>query len=413
MLKNKKKRLFFILSIIILLVIGVIFFLCFDFTKFENAEEYQKKMQDYGLDLLYSNKEANKNQSVKKIEVLKIVIAATTNSNYLPGSNEEATDEQYIEYAKAKGYIIDEINLNNYNKRATYLDLINIISNAKYYVLNKDLEATVEPDFRNFDKLTKLQKQYIKDLVSNELIKNGTYSIKLDRKIKKAYVNEMVIKYIEKFNLLVYGNNTIVTNSDELPSNSEDYPYIVKEVEKKVYEQPYVENNGDDPYNSVEYFKYRKDYYESTIKTCEDYYNYLLNVNYNTIDVSTFKEKIKDLVCGQVEYSQLEKYVQYIKDNKIVLQGKATVQLPCIYDDGIDNIVRMKLEFNIINSNTRDNIIYMDLSESTKKTYNDKNIVYIDAKLGYALGTFRTFCYQLPINTMLLEMSKNDIKITE
>lgn len=61
---------------------------------------------------------------------------------------------------------------------------------------------------------------------------------------------------------------------------------------------------------------------------------------------------------------------------------------PAIYFDGLEYVVRMKLEFEIKNSDTKYNLLYMDPigSDSSKVKYeNDKYTVYIDAKMGNAI----------------------------
>ena len=222
----------------------------------------------------------------------------------------------------------------------------------------------------------------------------------------------MLIKYIEKFNLLTSGKSDLVLEEDKGPSNKQEYPYILKEVPNEVYEQPYVESQGKDACNSLEYYKIRKEYFNITAKICESYYNEILNIDYKTISYENLKEKLKDLVVGSLKEEQLKKYIEYVKNNKIVLKGKATVQMPCIYYDGLENIVRTKLEFEIVESNTNENILYMDLlEEDQKKVYNNSNLIYIDARLGYVINSDKTYIYQYPINTMLLKMSKDKIEI--
>ena len=100
---------------------------------------------------------------------------------------------------------------------------------------------------------------------------------------------------------------------------------------------------------------------------------------------------MKDNILQYVLYGTegLDDYVNYVKEHKIVIEGKSTVMFPAIYFDGLEYVVRMKLEFEIKNSDTKDNLLYMDPinSENTKVKYeNNKYTVYIDAKMGNAIG---------------------------
>lgn len=413
--KNNKKKIVLLIVLIVILILGITTYFIINRDKFIDAEMYENKMNDYALNKIYENESSKHNQKLKKIEALKGVIFATTGSNVLYSDKDEKdlSNQDYIEYGEKKGYIINNsITLENCEKSATYLDIINLVSNAKYYVLEKDYDDKVKPNFSNFEKFTDEVKKNITDLVSNDILVNSNDKFNINKNVKKGHFNEMLIKYIEKFNLLTSGKSELVLEEDKGPSNKQEYPYILKEVPNEVYEQPYVESQGKDACNSLEYYKIRKEYFNITAKICESYYNEILNIDYKTISYENLKEKLKDLVVGSLKEEQLKKYIEYVKNNKIVLKGKATVQMPCIYYDGLENIVRTKLEFEIVESNTNENVLYMDLlEEDQKKVYSNSNLIYIDARLGYVINSDKTYIYQYPINTMLLQMSKDKIEI--
>ncbi len=408
-MKRKIKKIYIILIIAIICVISLL--LLFNFLKVTNTlnDEYSQKMHDYSLYNLYASEN---DKYVSKIELLKIVVCATINSNTLPIQTSEPSDSDWLEYGKEKGYIIkDSINEKNYNQKAKLIEAIEMISNAKYYVLLKDYDVSKNVSFSDISKYSKEQQEHIKDLVSNEILEDRNASLKGNKKLTKQQLNEMVVKYINKFNLLTAGKDNIQLDDNKKPSNKSDYAYIDKNVEKEVYEQPYVQNQSNEACNSLEYYKIKKDYFDITAKICEDYYNTILNIDYRTVNYDDLNNELQKLVVGSVKEEELKKYIDYVKANKIVLKGKATVQMPCIYYDGLENIVRTKLEFEIIESDTNENILYMDLSESTNKVYSDNNLIYIDARLGYVLNSDKSYVYQNPINKMLLEMSKGKIEV--
>ena len=127
---------------------------------------------------------------------------------------------------------------------------------------------------------------------------------------------------------------------------------------------------------------------------------------------------MKDNILRYVLYGTegLKEYVNYVKSNKIIIQGKSTVMFPTIYFDGLEYNVRMKLEFEIKNSNTRDNLLYMDPinSDSTKVKYNnDKYTVYIDAKMGNAIGGSNALYNDNITIVNLLLNGQNDVMVRE
>lgn len=110
--------------------------------------------------------------------------------------------------------------------------------------------------------------------------------------------------------------------------------------------------------------------------------------------------------------SALKQYIDYVKNNKVILEGSAKAQIPCMYNDGGSCRIRMKLHFNVINSLTRDNLLYMDLNSEKIKTYSkDSYDIYIDANMGYVFGSKQVYVSQQDIVSMLLDMSKEEILV--
>ena len=113
----------------------------------------------------------------------------------------------------------------------------------------------------------------------------------------------------------------------------------------------------------------------------------ILNVDYNTINYDELREKLLGYLLYGTE--GLKDYVNYVKDNKIVITGKSSVVFPTIYFDGLQYVVRMRLEFEIKNADTKNNLLYMDPIddiENPVKYENNKYVVYIDTKMGNALS---------------------------
>src|SRR5699024_2310158 len=74
-------------------------------------------------------------------------------------------------------------------------------------------------------------------------------------------------------------------------------------------------------------------------------------------------------------------YVDYVIQNEIKIEGNAKVQMPIIYYDGMRYRVRVKLEFEILNSKTGKDILYMDINNSKEDYQKQKYIMYVDVPL--------------------------------
>lgn len=55
---------------------------------------------------------------------------------------------------------------------------------------------------------------------------------------------------------------------------------------------------------------------DQMIETAQNYYNTLLNIDYNTINEEEFKLRLEDYVLNGVSSKKMNKYIKYVKDNK-------------------------------------------------------------------------------------------------
>lgn len=414
-MKNKKivRLLLVLFCVMILIVIGI--FIYFNFFKEIKNSEFEEKINIYGLNKIYNNQSSKPNENVTKIEAIKLVIAATNNTlnfDSVTLGYEGNEEEKILQYAYKSGIVsIEEVNKNNCKSKAKIIDLIKYISRAKYYILKKDYLEMDNILLKDYDKYNEEEKIYISDLLAKEIIENNDYKLNANSNLKKHLCNKYIVNYINKMNLL-FSSDNLVTESDKLPENANEYPYIISGVEKEVYEQNYIIDNKDNFLNPSEFYTYRKDYYDLTIKRAEEYYNAILNVSYETINYNDMYNKLESLVTGKVNEKQLKDYIEYVKNNKIVIEGTAKAQVPCIYNDGGSCRIRMLLNFDIKNSLTRSDILYMDLSTNSKKNYGKNNYnIYIDAVMGYVLGSEQVYVTQKSVSSMLLDMSKDEIVV--
>ena len=136
-----------------------------------------------------------------------------------------------------------------------------------------------------------------------------------------------------------------------------------------------------------------------------------MNINYETITEEEISNKIKNMTVGLLNENEIKDYVEYVKANKIKLEGKATVQLPIVYYDGVEYRVRTQLEFEIKSSDTDLNILFLDVpnTQYTGKNFN----CYVDVRLGKVFDNDNFYSALKPISTMLLNNKDYGIKVIE
>ena len=411
--KNIKNKVIFLslIVVIILLMLGVIIF--FSNNKYKVYEKYEETMDMYDFSKLYNNKSPKSSEYVSDIEAIKIIIAASYNNkrNVFSLTDELTTDEMWYEYAKNLN-ILDESYKFNANKKVTLVEVIKYLSDSKNAILNTDINSSEKPTFSDYKKYNKKQQYSILDLVSCGILNNSTTSLDGNKKIRKGELNELIINFVEKYTLLS-SDATLLKSETERPSNANDYPYLLEDVDKEIYEQPYFKEDEEYFILPKDLYKVEKDNYNKISKTCENYFNSLLNINYTTITKDNFINAIKPYVIGEIDENKVQEYINYVIANKVILSGNATVQLPIIYNDGIDLRVRIKLTFSILQSDTKEDLLYLDKDYYSKLVYKEQNTIYIDAKLGYAINSNKIYNYQNPVYNMILKDYSEGIELKE
>lgn len=408
--ETKKIKLIIIVSLIIFSLVVVSLIYLFDIYKYKRYKSYEKIMDTYDFSKLYNNGTSRSNEYVSDIEAIKIIIAAAYNSsdNVFSLIEEFTTDEMWYEYAKENG-IVQDSSENKLNKKTSLIKVIEYISNTKNSILNMDISSEVKPTFSDYKDYNKEQRYAIIDLVSSEILTNNTEKLNGNKKIRKGEFNELIVNFVNKYTLLIT-NDSLVQNEEDMPSNSEEYPYVLENVEKEVYEQQFEIENPNDFISPAGFYKVEKGNYSEIVKMCENYYNALLNINYQSITKEGFIDSIKKYIIGDIAENKVQEYIDYVVKNHVIISGTATVQMPIVYNDGVDLRVRMKLEFSV-ESDTKENLLYLDQDYDSKIIYNEKNEIYFDAKLGYTLNSGKAYNYQRTIYTMILDKYKDNIQV--
>ena len=391
---DKRKRFIIILAISIAVIIGLAVFginLLINYNKFKPYKKYEETMKTYGFDKMYNNESTKTGESITKSEAIKMILSASFNmydiSGFAGTPEEDYDNAIWVEYAKYRGIIGEsDITKDNADDKATYIEVIRYLANAKVKLVGKELNSAINLKVKDFDKYKTDEQTAIEDMIENEIITVNTKKINGKKHIFKGQMNELISNYVVKYNTLTINDEKINISEDKEPSNKDQYPYTLASVDKSVYEKEFNVDDEENFKSPKELYTTKKEYYSQIQEIAEGYYDSILNIDYKTINYDEMKENLLQYVLYGVD--GLENYVNYVKEHKIVIEGKSTVMFPTIYFDGLEYVVRMKLEFEIKNSDTNYNLLYMDPinSENTKVKYeNDKYTVYIDAKMGNAI----------------------------
>lgn len=373
-----------IISIFIAIVVIGILFLGYtlfnvDYSKYE---KYEEKMNIYGFSQVYNNGKSNTKEKVTKSEAVKMILSCLYNVSSIDGialpTEETYSNAIWVEYAIKQGIVSrEEVNASNADDKVKYQEVLVWLYNIKAKVLNIEPDTAANFNIKDINAYNADQKFAIYDLLNSKVIIENTKRVDGNRKLYKGKLNELIVNFAEEYNTITVGNARININEDKIPENANMYPYTLASVQKDVYEIPFKNSNEGIIY-PIDYYKDNKEYYGQIKTYVENYYNTLLNVDYNNIKEGDFKRKIKKYVYDEIDDSKLSDYIKYVRDKHIKLTGKATAQLPCVYFDGQDYRVRVKLELKVESADTKDNLIYHDL-EAGKTTYTSDTItLYVD-----------------------------------
>jgi hypothetical protein len=376
----------------------------------------EEKMKLYQFDRLYNNKSVDSREYVTRSEALKLAMGASIARFNYADINPMATthyngyqDETWVEYAKAIGITDEDININNYNQNARYIDAIVYFENCKRIFLeNKSVRETVL-SFKDQDKYTSKELAALKDMVADGIITTLPENLNGYESITKGQLNELVVNFAEKYNTIALEGDTIVTDPAKFPSNADQYPYIISSVDKSVYEiSPACQWVNFK--NARELYKSKKLRYPQVKAWTESYFKSLLNIDYNTITEDGLRSNLEHYLIFKLNDKFIKDYVKYVKDNEIKIEGNAKLQVPIIHYDGTYYRARMKVTFKVIHSKTKDSLLYFDWLDSRKETYTKDNYeFYVDYPLTMALNSENIFLVEARLYEYILNVEKSGI----
>lgn len=411
-----KRKIVLLINCIVLIVIIVFAVIFIRRYNIENKYSfYKEKMDIYDYSKLYDNHKSTSYEKVTKLEAIKFVIAASNNTTNLErlilAENYDNETELWLKCAYQQNIVSEnEVNVENCTENATYIEFITYLYNAKINILEIKDSIDVQVLYKDYNKYSDNQKVAIESLLESNILENEDKKISGNKKLIKGIVSKTIYEYVTKLNTITVNRNEdkVVTEENNLPSNADEYPYILESVDKEVYEQEFSKTNADKFKAPSDYYKLKRKYYYTLKYRCESYYNNILNIDYNTFDVKQFIESLKPFSIDSLSEDEVNEYYNYIKENKIIIKGKATAQMPAIYSDGFYCRVRLNLQFEVISSDTNENLLIFEHLDGNTVKYNNKTYdIYIDSKLSYTLTSDCPFVSSTSIDNILLPMSKD------
>lgn len=419
--QDKKNKIIFTMSIILIVIVAIaVIFLGYTLINinYSKYEKYEDKMDIYGFSQVYNNGKANTREKVTKSEAVKMIIACLYNVSEIDGialpTEETYSNAIWVEYAIKQGIVTrEEVNASNADDKVKYQEVLVWLYNIKAKILNIEPDTSANYNIKDINAYNADQQLAIYDLLNSEIIVTNTKRIDGKKKLYKGKLNELIVNFAEKYNTITVGDARININEDKIPSNANMYPYTLANVQKEIYEINFVNAQKEGFISPISYYPDNKQYYSQIKSYVENYYNYILTVDYNTISKEQIKRKLKKYVLEDFDDAKLDEYVNYVKDNHIKLNGKATAQLPCVYYDGQDYRVRVKLEIVVESSDTKDNILLYDLDGSTISYNSNQITVYIDTIMNKNDTSETLFIKEGTIKPMIVKTSSSIVSKEE
>lgn len=419
--QDKKNKIIFTMSIILIVIVAIaVIFLGYTLINinYSKYEKYEDKMDIYGFSQVYNNGKANTREKVTKSEAVKMIIACLYNVSEIDGialpTEETYSNAIWVEYAIKQGIVTrEEVNASNADDKVKYQEVLVWLYNIKAKILNIEPDTSANYNIKDINAYNADQQLAIYDLLNSEIIVTNTKRIDGKKKLYKGKLNELIVNFAEKYNTITVGDARININEDKIPSNANMYPYTLASVPKEIYEINFVNAQKEGFISPISYYPDNKQYYSQIKSYVENYYNYILTVDYNTISKEQIKRKLKKYVLEDFDDAKLDEYVNYVKDNHIKLNGKATAQLPCVYYDGQDYRVRVKLEIVVESSDTKDNILLYDLDGSTISYNSNQITVYIDTIMNKNDTSETLFIKEGTIKPMIVKTSSSIVSKEE
>ncbi len=412
---NKKKvfksKITLIIIVLVILAVALLGYTLIKKTT-GNVSDYDRLMENYGFTSLYNS---NSDKLIKS-EAVKIVVASSLNVNditnnmfeYKEAEELEYPNQNWIDYAISVGMISEnEITTQNQDENISYVEVLRYLSSAKANILGKTLDIEEKVDYKDYEGYTTEQKWAISDAVHNGVLDNSKTRLNGNKDITKSKFNELIIRYVQNYNLLTLEGDKINIKQEKMPSNKNLYPYTLANVDKSIYEIDFAKVN-DDFKTPLEVYSELKTNYNKINEIITSYVENIFNIDYENIELQTYKDTMYKISMYKISSSSLDNYLKYVKDNKIKITSEQEVILPVIYFDGENYRARVQIKYNVESAIKLNDLIYGD--NEKEYTLGNKTI-YLDVP--FKINSNYNYVYLSNIDSSVLDNISGKVKLSK
>ncbi len=418
LLKNKIFQLG-LLGLVVIIAIIIIIINLLNTSIYDKYYKYEEKMNIYGFNKMYDNESAATTETVTKMEAIKMVLAVALNTDDITNyifEDRNYQDASWANYGQSmKITTKSPITADNYSEQISYIDVIEYFYNAQNILLSDIQNDELDKNIGDINEYTLDEQVAIKVLVANDVLVEAINDVNGQEMIFKGQLNELVINFANEFNTITFGeNNKMNIDPENVPSNADQYPFTLANFDKSVYELPLIGSTDIEFYSPASMFTYKKDSYQQMILFTEDFLETMLNIDYNTITAEKFAKDLNSYLIFDLPMSDIEEYVNYVKENEIKISGEAVTVVPAIYSDGMNYRVRTQIKFTVENSKTTEDILFGDLGIYESRIYNnDTYEFYVDYKMTDTINTETIYVSYSNLYSTILEKEKSGITLKE
>lgn len=306
------------------------------------------------------------NKEITKGELAKVIISLLYNlrdhSELGGGYIFEDPNSYWVDIGyRREIFTKEQINNDNINSKVTFRDMITYLTRTlkdrniiEFGKVQGYTEKTLNED----------ENKTMKYLVDNNIVPKKDIELNKNVSREKAYI--IVLKLLQKNGIIDVLGREIRTT--DLPTNSSEYPYILKDVSNEIYQAKNIGIDTADKaaktLNIKEVYYGNELSYNKRIKYkeyIENFYNTILNIDYKTITSEDLYNKLKDIT--RLDKKAIDGYVDKIKRDKINIKGKISVEPSIVYYQSPYYYYRSRIEFEILEADNLDNVLLMDFYE--------------------------------------------------
>ena len=364
-LNKKKITLYLVFLLIFIIVIVAVLFFIQKGSNFNLKKEkwdginYGEKIELFGFNKIYDECSVE----ITKIEALKINFLISMNKDSIENAfvkGYKYSDEDFIlkNYAYTNNFkkVITKSNKDEKITVADELYALYLIEKGRY----NDVEASEKITLENINNYEEEKKIAIQTMYDKGIVKKEDF----EQVLTKEKSKEIMVKYIYVFKTMCRDDEANIIKNESKYSFKYKLPFYF-ENSIDAYNIPIVDTYNGSLKEPIEVFEKVNDRYDEILNSTKEFYNIILNTNYEDFeqedfDINEYYKKINN--CSFMTQKEVEEYVEYVKQNKIKIEGNGYANIPMIYSDGTYYYyIRTYVDFKITESNINSNKLMQNI----------------------------------------------------